>query len=89
MGGIKASGTLQEAGIPVIVQNYGPITGALAAVADDITEDYAVLFVPEHQLEEAQRIVEAMEHEPTQWPEGMEPEEREEGDGAQQLRHLP
>jgi hypothetical protein len=68
-------GTLQEAGVRVIVRNYGPITGALAAVADDITEDYSVLFVPEHQLEQALRIVEAMEHGPTEWPEGMEPEE--------------
>ena len=66
---------LQEAGVPVIVQTYGPVTGALAAVADDITEDYAVLFVPEDRLEEALRLVQSMETQAPQWPEGMEPED--------------
>ncbi len=70
-------GTLNEAGIPVIVQTHGPTTGLLAVTADDITEDYAVLFVPADRLEEAQRLVQAMQTEPTQWPEGMEPEEGE------------
>ena len=68
-------GTLNQAGIPVVVQTYGPATGMLAAVADDITEDYAVIFVPGERLEEALRIVQAMESGPTQWPEGMEPED--------------
>jgi hypothetical protein len=67
--------TLGEAGIPAIVQTHGPISGELAAVADNITDDYAVLFVREDQLEEALRIVQEMQSGATQWPPGMEPEE--------------
>ena len=67
--------TLNGAGIPAIVQTHGPISGELAVVADDITEDYAVVFVPEDQLEEALRIVQEMQSGPTDWPPGMEPEE--------------
>ena len=70
---IKAS--LAEAGIPAIIQTYGPISGELAGVADNITEDYANVLVPEDCLAEAQRILEAMESAPAVWPEGMEPED--------------
>jgi hypothetical protein len=70
-------GTLNEAGIPVVVQTHGPISGELASVADNITDDYAVVFVPEDRLEEALRIVEEMQSGTTQWPAGMEPEEEE------------
>jgi hypothetical protein len=68
-------GTLSEAGIPVIVHTYGPTTGLLATVADDITEDYSVLLVPGDRLEEALRIVQEMESGETDWPAGMEPED--------------
>jgi hypothetical protein len=66
---------LAEAGIPAIIQTYGPISGELAGVADNITEDYANLLVPEDCLAEAQRLLEAMETGKVEWPEGMEPEE--------------
>ncbi len=73
--GLVFRAALEEAGIPTVMQTHGPITGPLAAVADDITEDVAIIYVPEDQLEAAQRVVEALEKEPTQWPPGMEPEE--------------
>jgi hypothetical protein len=69
---IRAS--LAEAGIPAILQTYGPISGELAGVAENITEDYAILLVPEDSLAEAQRLLEALESGKVEWPEGMEPE---------------
>lgn len=67
-------GSLAEAGIPAIIQTYGPISGELAGVAENITEDYAILLVPEDRLAEAQRLLEALESGKVEWPEGMEPE---------------
>ncbi len=70
--------TLDEAGIPVIMETRGPITADLAVVADDITDDYAVLLVPPDRLDEARQLIESLRREPPQWPPGMEPEEGEE-----------
>lgn len=67
--------SLSEAGIPAIIQTHGPISGELASVTSDITEDYAVILVPEDCLVEAKQIVAALESSPVEWPEGMEPEE--------------
>ena len=65
---------LAEAGIPAIVQTYGAISGELAGVAHSVTDDYAILLVPEDCLADAQGIVQALESGPVEWPEGMEPE---------------
>ena len=70
---VKAA--LAEAGIPAVVQRHGPITGELSRVTDGLTEDYAMVLVPADRLEEARRILTALESAPAQWPEGMTPEE--------------
>jgi hypothetical protein len=67
--------TLAEAGIPAIIQTYGAISGELAGVARSVTDDYALVLVPEDCLADAQRIVQAMESGQVEWPEGMEPED--------------
>ena len=73
--GLVVKAGLAEAGIPAIIQTHGPISGELAGVADNITEDYAIILVPEDCLAEAQGLLEAMESAPVEWPEGMEPED--------------
>jgi hypothetical protein len=70
--------TLAEAGIPAAVRRHGPITGDLARVTDGITEDYAIVSVPEHRLEEARELLEETRRGHFEWPEGMEPDEDEE-----------
>jgi len=64
--------TLAEAGIPATVRRHGPITGELGRVTDGMTEDYAIVSVPEDRLEEAHRLLDESEFE---WPEGMEPDD--------------
>ena len=44
---------LAEADIPATVRRHGPITGELGRVTDGMTEDYAIISVPEDRLEEA------------------------------------
>ncbi len=73
--GMVFKATLESAGIPVIMQTYGPITGVLTELADNVTEDVAVLHVPKDRLDEARQLLEAIQHEPARWPEGMEPED--------------
>jgi hypothetical protein len=69
---IRAS--LEEAGIPVLMRTHGPITGELAVVAEDLTDDYAIVLVPPSRLAEARELLDALRREPPQWPPGMEPE---------------
>jgi hypothetical protein len=69
--------TLAEAGIPASVRRHGPITGDLARVTDGITEDYAIVSVPEHRLVEARELLEEIRSGHFEWPEGMEPDEDE------------
>ena len=70
---------LAEHGIPAFVQRHGPITGELGRVTDGLTDDRAMLMVPANRLAEAREIVDAIESSPVVWPEGMEPEEDDEG----------
>lgn len=70
---VKAA--LAEAGIPAFVQRHGPITGELSRVTDGLTEDCAIVLVPEDRLEEARRILTVLESAPVEWPEGMSPED--------------
>lgn len=71
--------TLAEAGIPSSIRRHGPITGELGRVTDGITEDYAIVSVPENRLAEAEALLDAIEAGQFEWPEGMEPEEGESG----------
>jgi len=67
---------LAQAGIPCVLDVFGPITGAyLARVADGATHDYAIIFVTRNRLEEARRVLREITSGPVEWPEGMEPEE--------------
>jgi hypothetical protein len=70
---------LAEAGIPSSVRRHGPITGELGRVTDGITEDYAIVSVPEDRLTEAEELLDIIEQGTIEWPVGMEPEEGESG----------
>jgi len=69
---------LAESGIPAFVRRHGPITGELGRVTDGMTEDYAIVLVPEDRLPEAEGLLKEIESGEIEWPEGMEPEEGEE-----------
>ena len=69
---------LAEAGIPATVRRHGPITGELGRVTDGMTEDYAIVSVPEDKLEAAQELLRELEEGEFEWPEGMEPDEQAE-----------
>jgi hypothetical protein len=71
--------TLAEAGIPSSVRRHGPITGELGRVTDGITEDYAIVSVPQDRLAEAEELLDAIEEGAFEWPAGMEPDEGESG----------
>ncbi len=71
---------LSEAGIRTLIRRQGPITGELGRVTDGITDDYAIILVPEDKLPDAQRLLAELQSGPIQWPEGMEPDESEEDD---------
>jgi hypothetical protein len=66
---------LANNGIPSVINFFGPLTGQLVRVADGVTHDYALIFVPRNRLEDAKRLLADMEAFPVEWPEGMEPEE--------------
>ncbi len=66
---------LASAGIPAFVRRHGPITGELGRVTDGLTEDYAVIVVPESRLSEAQQLLADLEAGAFEWPEGLEPDE--------------
>jgi hypothetical protein len=66
---------LAEAGIVVTVRRHGPISGELGRVTDGMTEDYASVYVIRNRLEEARRVLEAIQSAEIEWPEGMEPDE--------------
>jgi len=68
---------LAESGILAVVRRHGPISGELGRVTDGMTEDYAIVMVPEDQVDEAQKILEALEKGDFDWPEGMEPDEED------------
>ncbi len=69
---------LAESGIPAFVRRHGPITGELSRVTNGMTEDYAIVLVPEDRLAEAEGLLEEIESGEIEWPEGMEPDEGEE-----------
>ncbi|MCJ7749538.1 MAG: hypothetical protein MUQ65_00345 [Armatimonadetes bacterium] len=69
---------LAEAGIPATVRRHGPITGELGRVTDGMTEDYAIVSVPEDMLEEARDLLKELEEGKFEWPDGMEPDEGDE-----------
>ena len=71
---------LAEADIPATVRRHGPITGELGRVTDGMTEDYAIISVPEDRLDEARDLLEALKAGRFEWPEGMEPDEGDEED---------
>ena len=71
---------LAESGIPATVRRHGPITGELGRVTDGMTEDYAIVSVPEDRLEEARDLLKELEDGEFEWPEGMEPDEQDEED---------
>jgi hypothetical protein len=66
---------LAEAGILATVRRHGPITGELGRVTDGLTEDYASVYVTRNRLEEARRVLEAVQSAEVEWPEGMEPDD--------------
>jgi hypothetical protein len=68
---------LAAEGIPAYVRRHGPITGELGRVTDGLTEDYAIIMVPESRFEEAARLLSDLESAAFEWPEGMAPEEGE------------
>jgi hypothetical protein len=72
---------LAEAGIPALVRRHGPLTGELAAVADGVTHDYALILVPRNRLAEAQRVLAELRSAPFEWPEGMQPDDSSEENG--------
>jgi hypothetical protein len=45
-----------------------------------MTEDYAIVSVPEDRLEEARNLLKELEEGEFEWPEGMEPDEQDEED---------
>jgi len=69
---------LAEADIPCLLRKHGPITGELGSVTDGITEDYAILLVPEDRFDEASRLLARVQSAPFEWPEGMEPDDEDE-----------
>ena len=71
---------LGEAGIPATVRRHGPITGELGRVTDGMTEDYAIVSVPEDRLAEARDLLESLKKGEFEWPEGMDPDEGHEED---------
>ena len=71
---------LAEADIPATVRRHGPITGELGRVTDGMTEDYAIISVPEERLDEARDLLEALKAGRFEGPEGMEPDEGDEED---------
>jgi hypothetical protein len=66
---------LATEGIPAYVRRHGPISGELGRVTDGMTEDYALVMVPEPRLEEARRLLAELESGTVEWPEGMSPDE--------------
>ncbi len=66
---------LAEAGILATVRRHGPITGELGRVTDGLTEDYASVYVTRNRLDEALRVLEAVQSADIEWPEGMEPDD--------------
>lgn len=68
---------LSQAGIPAFIRRHGPITGELGRVTDGITDDYAILLVPQEKLPDAQRLLADLQSGPIQWPPGMDPTDQE------------
>jgi hypothetical protein len=68
---------LGGSGIPAYVRRHGPITGELGRVTDGMTEDYAIVYVPDERLEEARGILDGLHSSEVEWPEGMEPDDGE------------
>jgi hypothetical protein len=73
---------LAEAGITAHIRRHGPITGELGRVTDGLTEDYAVVVVPENRLAEAERLLSDLESRSFEWPEGMTPDDSPSGSSA-------
>jgi hypothetical protein len=66
---------LSAEGIPAFVRRHGPITGELGLVTDGMTDDYAIIMVPEDRLEEARQLLAELESGVFEWPEGMAPDD--------------
>ncbi len=69
---------LAEHGISALIRRQGPITGELGRVTDGLTDDYAIILVSRNRLVEARRILADLQSGPIEWPEGMEPDDRDE-----------